>query len=257
MKRIFLVLALVAVLVVSLALGGCTSAYTKKQTDTAINAAVEYVLDQMPDGVAGPAGPAGPTGPTGPSSTTDVEDLNFYDLTDDQIEDLRDILGVEEWWDEDEDEDNDNGNGSTSGEVTITLDGATPLEVSTDTWGASPGHISVTVTNGTEDWWEVRYCVNFTCTLAAGNAKVTDAKLAASSSSFGAGEDCFNVSYVPDAGKAWQVIFTPKDKAPGVVAFKVRVSPGKAITMYHAITLKTEGFALWEVTLFGVTETKL
>lgn len=184
---------------------------------------------------------------------TDVSDINDPDKDGSLAKRVKDL-------ENDQSGGSDDGNGTPSGELTVVLDGTTPFEVYTDKDMTSPYRFSVTITNGTEDWKAVSYCVNFTCVSVDGNAKVNvvkdgdviqSPKLTASSSSYGGVAIPFEVTYVPSEDKAWQVFFTPTED------FEVVVSPGKATTVYHVITLGTDGFELWEVTLTGITVIKL
>ncbi len=271
MKRILIIMSLAVLLVMPLILVGCGGGTTLTESDKATILGYAKRLDDHDSAIGKINNTLGAlnTETLGKlaaldaaeltalldldldTALTDIEQLKIdvSDINDpDKADSLADIVArVEEL----ENGGANNGGTATSGELTVVLDGTTPFEVYTDKGVTSPGLFSVTITNGTEGWKEVRYCVNFTCTSVAGNAEVTVAKLMASSSSFGGGEDSFNVAYVPVASSAWQVIFTPK------AIFEIIVSPGKAITVYHIIALETNGFELWEVTLTGVTVKKL
>ena len=244
MKKILLVLTLVAVLVVSLALGGCTSAYTKKQTDTAIQAAVDYVLDRMPDAATGPAGAAGPAGPAGPAGgTTTVEDLDFYDLTDDQIEDLRDVLGVEEWWDEDEDE--DNGNNSTSGEVTVVID-SDYRTVQTSDSGPAISSMPVEVINGTSRYQLVTFGLQVTCDGST-PAELSEVPKFSVSESFG-GTSC-DMMGLPSAVGDYRYFSAYWD----VACEEIFVAPNSTKTVFvHLDNFKTDGRQIWSFSVVGV-----
>ncbi|MBA7586933.1 hypothetical protein ES708_28940 [subsurface metagenome] len=273
MKRILIIMSLAVLLVMPLILVGCGGGTTLTESDKATILGYAKRLDDHDSAIGKINNTLGAldTETLGKlaaldaaeltalldldldTALTDIEQLktDVIDINDpDKADSLADIVTrVGEL----ENGGTNNGGTATSGEITVTLDGEVPFEVYTDKEMTSPYRFSVTIANGTEGWKEVRYCVNFTCTSVDGNAVVDTAsiELTASSSSFGGGEVNFAAVCVPAEGKTWQVIFTPLN------IFKVVVSPGKTTTVYHAITLWTTGFELWEVTLTGVTVIKL
>jgi hypothetical protein len=265
LKRRILLPLLISLLIILLVFGGC---FGSKSND---NASAGTPIEQLTARVAALETTVGslanrPTGLTtndldGYAKKTDVPSLEDYakktdlgkylkkedvieeflaKLTAEDIAILKQKLGLA-----------GSSGGVVSGEVTVVLDEPSPFEVYTDEEVTSPYRFTTTITNGTDDWYTVTYCVSFANVSGDGKGEVIEAELEVSSTSFGGVGIPFVPTYVPEEGNAWQVIFTPG------VDFEAVIAPGKTVTLYHTIILETDGFELWEVTLTTITKRKM